>query len=329
MRHTDPMSFTRPHPVPTTPTPPQGVEVAAYATYLEAQKAVDHLSDQKFPVQDVTIVGTDLKMVERVTGRLTYGRVAIAGAGSGAWFGLFVGLLLSMFGGGGVANGVVFMGIALGAGFGLLFSVLSYSLARGRRDFTSQSQIVAASYAILCAQDSATEARSLLAQSPGGLGRAGLGTPAPRTPAAPQAPGVPQAPAAPTAPTAQYGQWGAAPAAQPPAAPAPTRAPDPRWTNPDGTPRYGAMLPTPEQPPAPAPAAPAPAPQPVAPPAQPTAPQTLPAPQPPAAPSSDQPSVTPPVHPAPQPPAAPSSDQPSVTPPTDPYAPPRRDDDQL
>jgi len=314
------MSFTRPQPVPMTPTLPQGVEVAAYATYLEAQKAVDHLSDQKFPVQDVTIVGTDLKMVERVTGRLTYGRVAVAGAGSGAWFGLFVGLLLSMFGGGGVANGVVFMGIALGAGFGLLFSVLSYALARGRRDFTSQSQIVAAFYAILCAQDSATEARSLLLNSPSGLGRArsGLGA---------------QVPQAPVAPPVQHGQWGAPPAPpqqqqQQPAAPAATRAPDPRWTNPDGTPRYGAMLPTPEQPPAPQPpaqpvvhpvppaAGPAAAPQ-----AAPPAPQAAPSQQAPPAPSSDQP--------------RPSSDQPSVAPPRDPYAaprdpyaPPRRDSEE-
>ncbi|MBC7308050.1 MAG: magnesium transporter, partial [Dietzia sp.] len=79
------------------PTPPKGVEIADYPTYLEAQKAVDYLSDHQFPVQLVTIVGVDLKMVERVTGRLSYPRVALAGAASGAWFGLFVGLLLSLF----------------------------------------------------------------------------------------------------------------------------------------------------------------------------------------------------------------------------------------
>jgi hypothetical protein len=76
------------------PTPPRGDGIARYATYLEAQRAVDYLSDNQFPVQHVTIVGTGLRMVERVTGRLTYARVAVAGAASGAWFGLFVGLLL-------------------------------------------------------------------------------------------------------------------------------------------------------------------------------------------------------------------------------------------
>src|SRR5213596_3096358 len=86
------------------PTPPRGDTIARYATYLEAQRAVDFLSDQAFPVQFVTIVGTGLRMVERVTGRLTYPKVAGAAALSGAWFGLFVGLVLSLFGGG---NGAV------------------------------------------------------------------------------------------------------------------------------------------------------------------------------------------------------------------------------
>ncbi len=161
------MSMSRPGAVPRVPTPPRGEQVASYATYLEAQKAVDFLSDNKFAVELVTIVGTDLKMVERVTGRLTYGRVAIAGAASGAWFGLFVGLLLFMFSGQG---GFVLTAVGIGAGFGLLFSVLSYALTQGKRDFTSQSQIVASSYGILCAPERAGEARQLLGRMPEGAG---------------------------------------------------------------------------------------------------------------------------------------------------------------
>src|SRR5690606_39781539 len=117
--------------VPRVPTLPTGELVAAYGTYLEAQRAVDHLADKEFPVQNVTIVGTDLRMVERVTGRLTYGRVALAGGLSGAWFGLFVGLLLSIFAGSSGLQ-VMFARIALGAGFGLLFSVRSCSFTGGR-----------------------------------------------------------------------------------------------------------------------------------------------------------------------------------------------------
>jgi hypothetical protein len=232
------MTFSSQKAVPRVPTLPRGDEVAAYDTYLEAQQAVDYLSDNKFPVEHVTIVGTDLRMVERVTGRLSYGRVALAGALSGAWFGFFVGLLLSLFGGAG-ATGVIFVGIALGAGFGLMFSVLSYAFTGGRRDFTSSSQIVASTYAILCATEHAGDARAMLLQSPSGLGKARRGT-ATRT-GDPSVPGVPAEPAAP-------------------------RTPDPRWTTPSGEPRYGAMRPDqPAQPPQ--------APQPEEPQAQPQSPE--------------------------------------------------------
>lgn len=227
------MSMTRPGAVPKVPTLPAGDEVAAYSTYLEAQKAVDYLSDNKFPVENVTIVGTDLRMVERVTGRLTYGRVALAGALSGAWFGFFVGLLITLFAGE-AGFQVMFAGIALGAGFGLLFSVLSYAFTGGRRDFTSSSQIVAATYAILCGHDHASDARALLMQSPSGLGKsrgnASVGVPAPAA----------------SGPTAQApgAAAGAVPGAVPGAEPAPpTRPTDPRWVTPSGEPRYGAMRP--------------------------------------------------------------------------------------
>src|SRR3712207_8091511 len=71
-----------------------GVQVGSYDTYEQAQAAVDHLSDQKFPVEQVTIIGSDLRMVERVNGRLTTGRAIAAVAGGGAWRGLLVWLLL-------------------------------------------------------------------------------------------------------------------------------------------------------------------------------------------------------------------------------------------
>ena len=74
---------------------PQSLGV--YDDYATAQKVVDHLSDREFPVQNLLVVGTDLKQVERVTGRLTAGRVAGAGAASGGWLGILVGLLLGIF----------------------------------------------------------------------------------------------------------------------------------------------------------------------------------------------------------------------------------------
>ena len=67
--------------------------VASYSTYESAQEAVDRLSDHKFPVEHVSIVGSDLQLVEHVIGRLTVARAALAGAASGVWFGLLIGLV--------------------------------------------------------------------------------------------------------------------------------------------------------------------------------------------------------------------------------------------
>jgi hypothetical protein len=194
------------------PTPPRGESIARYETYLEAQRAVDFLSDNAFPVQNVTIVGTGLRMVERVTGRLTYGRVALAGAGSGLYFGFFVGLLLSLFGG---KNSNALVAAPLfGVAFGVLFGVISYALTRGRRDFTSTSQIVASEYEVLCLAEQAGAARQMLQQLPGGTGRgpggswsAGSGGPGPTATA-------PVAPVAPVSPTGSGGS-AASPAAPP------------------------------------------------------------------------------------------------------------------
>ena len=59
---------------------PPGQEVASFATYPEAQHAVDMLSDEGFPVEHLAIVGTDLRQVENITGRMSWGRAIISGS---------------------------------------------------------------------------------------------------------------------------------------------------------------------------------------------------------------------------------------------------------
>ncbi|WP_300010069.1 general stress protein [Pseudonocardia sp.] len=155
--------------LPNLPTPPTGWPVGSYATYEEAQRAVDHLADSDFPVRDVTIVGVDLMLVERVIGRLTWGRVLASGAASGAWFGLFVGLLLSLFSPE-ASFGPILVGLASGIVFGLVFAAVGYGASRGRRDFTSSSQMVAGRYDVLCQPRNAEKARELLAKLAMGSG---------------------------------------------------------------------------------------------------------------------------------------------------------------
>ncbi len=144
---------------------PKGDTVGSYNSYLDAQKAVDYLADQQFPVQLVSIVGNELKMVERVTGRLTYPRVALSGALSGMWFGLFVGVMLSFFSETGGYFSIV-TSVLMGAAFFMLFGIVTYAMQRGKRDFTSTSQVVATNYDVVVAFEAAHEARRLLHQLP-------------------------------------------------------------------------------------------------------------------------------------------------------------------
>jgi hypothetical protein len=142
-----------------------GVQVGTYDDYERAQRAVDFLSDEKFPVENVTIIGSDLRMVERVTGRLSWGRAIGAGAASGAWFGLFVGLLLGIFAANGSGwIGSVVTGLVIGLVFGAIFGAVGYGATQGRRDFTSTSQVVAGRYDVLCNPQFAEEARAHLAR---------------------------------------------------------------------------------------------------------------------------------------------------------------------
>lgn len=142
---------------------PRGQVIGSYDTYVEAQRAVDYLSDKGFPVQHVTIVGSDLRMVENVLGRLTRGRAALAGAASGAWFGLFVGVLLSLFAGDTNAFGLILSAVVYGSVFGAVFGFVGHALSGGKRDFTSRSKIVASAYEVRCVWAEADRARELLA----------------------------------------------------------------------------------------------------------------------------------------------------------------------
>lgn len=144
------------------PTPPKGWPIGSYPTYAEAQRAVDYLSDQEFPVQQVTIVGVDLMQVERVTGRLTWAKVIGGGVLTGAWLGIFIGLVLGFFSPNPWAS--LLTGLIAGIIFGLISSAIPYAMARGTRDFSSTMQLVAGRYDVLCDPQNAEKARDLLAR---------------------------------------------------------------------------------------------------------------------------------------------------------------------
>lgn len=141
---------------------PQSVGV--FETYAQAQEAVDYLSDQKFEVEHLQIIGTDLKSIERVTGRRTWLTVIGEGFISGLGLGLFVGGMLYLFSGG-HANFWALMGLGtlMGGLFMTFTAMLAYGLTGGRRDFESERRVVASRYEVQAEHKVAQQARDMLA----------------------------------------------------------------------------------------------------------------------------------------------------------------------
>lgn len=137
--------------------------VASYREYPQAQRTVDYLSDSGFAVENLRVVGHGVTTVEAITGRMTTGRAVLAGAASGAWFGLFIGLLLGMFAIGTTWVVVIAAGLLIGAAWGAIFGFVGrHWAARGRRDFTSVETLAAERYDVLCAPAFVGEAAQLL-----------------------------------------------------------------------------------------------------------------------------------------------------------------------
>jgi hypothetical protein len=161
IRRTDMSIAARRDPTPT------GARrtVATQANYLEAERAVDWLSDQGFPVEGVSIVGTGLHSVEQVFGRLTTGRAAVVGAAQGASLGLLFGLLLGLFFTNvGAFFGVLLYGLVAGTVWGALFGAIVQYARRGRREFASATATRADRYEVQVDESVAGEAERLLAR---------------------------------------------------------------------------------------------------------------------------------------------------------------------
>ncbi|MGC5011707.1 general stress protein [Streptosporangium sp. DT93] len=157
-----------------TPTGPDGQVVvdrrvlAGYDNYLAAQRTVDGLSDAGFPVENVAIVGSDLTLEETVTGRMTNGRAALTGAGSGVLFGAVVGMFLGLFTSTTMSFVVLVLWAALwGAVMGAAFGFINHVFTGGKRDFASRSAIVAGRYDVLVAASHLDHARAVLDSTPG------------------------------------------------------------------------------------------------------------------------------------------------------------------
>jgi hypothetical protein len=141
--------------------------------YRDAERSVDWLADQGFPVERVAIVGTGLRYVEQIAGRLDTGRAAMLGAAQGAWVGLFLGLLFGVFFDGQAFLGVLLYGLVAGTAFGTFWGAAFHYMQRGRRDFASVAGTRADQYEVQVDEAVAVEAERVLGLMPGGPSAAG------------------------------------------------------------------------------------------------------------------------------------------------------------
>lgn len=213
--------------------------LGVYSTYAEVQAVVDTLADNHFPVQNAMIVGTDLKLMERVTGRKTWGRVIGQGVLSGVWMGLFVGLILLLINPSSPL--VILSSVLLGIVFFTVWAVIGYAATGGKRDFTSMVATIPMQYELMVEHSHAEAAREILARTGAG-GPVPGGAPGVRTPTGPQA-------AVPTTGAHAAQPYGPASPATGPASPAPGSAPRPSYGRPaTGTAPESEAAPAPHRP---------------------------------------------------------------------------------
>jgi hypothetical protein len=123
--------------------------VASYPDLRSAEQGVDRLSEADFPVEEVTVVGSGLTLVEKVTGRVSAAEVAARSAAAGAAVGALLGWLLGLLD---LMDPLVTAlwlavnGAVLGAVVGVAVGLLGYGLTRGRRRFTSVGGLRAERY---------------------------------------------------------------------------------------------------------------------------------------------------------------------------------------
>ncbi len=142
--------------------------ISSVGDYAAAERAVDWLSDQGFPVEHVAIVGSGLQYVEQVGKRVTTGNAALTGAGQGALLGLFWGLLFGIFFtvDSGSFFGVLAYGVLIGVVFGAIVGAIAHAAKGGRRDFDSVATTSARRYEIQVDDSFADQAERLLTRMP-------------------------------------------------------------------------------------------------------------------------------------------------------------------
>jgi hypothetical protein len=147
------------------PNEPSRRVIATFDNYADAERAVDYLSDRRFEVNRVAIIGRDMEYHEQVLGRLNYGGAALRGAFSGALVGALIGWIFGLFNWiEPLVSALVLAcyGLIFGAIVGALIGLLMHALQGGRRDFHSVSGLRPKYYDVVADVEVADRALQIL-----------------------------------------------------------------------------------------------------------------------------------------------------------------------
>jgi hypothetical protein len=151
----------------TTHETPQSARraVASYKSYRDAERAVNYLADNRFPVERVAIVGRELELVQQVTGRLTAVDAAARGALTGAVTGALIGWLFAIFTwfDPRIASGwLIIDGLWFGTLVGILMGLVMYLVTKSRRRFDAISMMQPEYFDIAVDESCADDAARML-----------------------------------------------------------------------------------------------------------------------------------------------------------------------
>ena len=128
---------------------PAGEVLKGFPTYPEAQALVAKLINDGVPASALSIVGSDVTLVERVIGRMGYGRAALSSAMSGSWLGLLAGLVFVVVSPDDFVTPVL-AGLLIGAGAGMVVGMILFTVSKGpKRNFRSVQQVIAKQYDVV------------------------------------------------------------------------------------------------------------------------------------------------------------------------------------
>lgn len=146
---------------------PQGQLVGNYRTYEAATDAVDRAVEAGVDPRFLSIVGRDLRSVYRLRHRPSYAAVAGRGALQGAFFGLFIGLLMTMMTAG--QDMVLTLGstMLLGAVIWVIFGVIGEVMRRRQMKYAMIPSMTAVSFDLVVDNAVAGQVTAALGPQPG------------------------------------------------------------------------------------------------------------------------------------------------------------------